>query len=151
MIDNSFYTVEQISEMLNLHEKTVQRYIREGKLRASKIGKGWRVSGHDLSVFAEKSLNTEAEKPGGADSENAVKVSTVIDIEVRSKDDAMRIANTLTAALNVKPPEYGASSMATQFIENENKVRIMLWGGLSFTETILKSVEALTNREGIIL
>jgi len=151
MINDCFYTVEQISEMLNLHEKTVQRYIREGKLRACKIGKGWRVSGHDLSVFAEKSLNTETKAEDGAASERTVKVSTVIDIDVQRKDDAMRIVNTLTAALNVKPPEYGASSMATQFIENENKVRIMLWGGLAFTETILKSVEALTNGEGVIL
>ena len=46
-----YYTVEQISDMLNIHPKTVQRYIREGRLRATKIGKSWRVAGHDLSVF----------------------------------------------------------------------------------------------------
>ena len=39
-----YYTVEQISTMLKIHPKTVQRYIREGKLRATKIGKGWRVA-----------------------------------------------------------------------------------------------------------
>ena len=39
MIDN-YYTVEQISGILNIHPKTIQRYIREGRLRAAKIGKG---------------------------------------------------------------------------------------------------------------
>jgi excisionase family DNA binding protein len=39
--------------MLNIHPKTIQRYIREGKLRATKIGKGWRITGHDLSTFTE--------------------------------------------------------------------------------------------------
>jgi excisionase family DNA binding protein len=49
----SYYTVDQIAELLHIHPKTIQRYIREGKLPASKIGKSWRVSGHDLSRFAE--------------------------------------------------------------------------------------------------
>ena len=52
-MDNTYFTVEQVSELLSLHPKTVQRYIREGKLRATKIGKGWRIAGHDLSVFTE--------------------------------------------------------------------------------------------------
>jgi excisionase family DNA binding protein len=47
------YTVEQISAMIEMHPKTVQRYIREGRLKAQKIGKAWRVGGHDLSVFLE--------------------------------------------------------------------------------------------------
>jgi len=48
-----YYTVEQISEMLNIHPKTIRRYIREGRLHATKIGKSWRITGHDLSVFVE--------------------------------------------------------------------------------------------------
>jgi excisionase family DNA binding protein len=48
-----YYTVQQISDMLDIHPKTIQRYIREGKLRASKVGKGWRITGHDLSTFVE--------------------------------------------------------------------------------------------------
>ena len=48
---NTHYTVEQAAELLAMHPKTIQRYIREGKLRAAKIGKGWRIAGRDLSVF----------------------------------------------------------------------------------------------------
>lgn len=48
-----YYNVEQIAQILNIHPKTVQRYIREGKLRAVKLGKSWRVTGHDLSMFVE--------------------------------------------------------------------------------------------------
>jgi excisionase family DNA binding protein len=36
-MDGKYYTVEQIAEMLQIHPKTIQRYIREGKLRANKI------------------------------------------------------------------------------------------------------------------
>ena len=31
-----------------MHPKTIQKYIREGKLRAAKVGKSWRVTGHDI-------------------------------------------------------------------------------------------------------
>jgi len=30
-MNEKYYTVEEISEMLKIHPKTVQRYIREGK------------------------------------------------------------------------------------------------------------------------
>ena len=48
-----YYTVDQVAELLNLHPKTLQRYIREGKLKATKLGKSYRITGHDLSVFTE--------------------------------------------------------------------------------------------------
>ena len=61
-MSETYYTVEKISKLLSIHPKTVQRYIREGKLRANKVGKGWRVSGHDLSVFMEQNRMSEAKR-----------------------------------------------------------------------------------------
>ena len=55
-MNKDYYSVEQISDMLDIHPKTIQRYIREGRLRATKIGKSWRVTGHDLSVFIEHDI-----------------------------------------------------------------------------------------------
>jgi excisionase family DNA binding protein len=145
---NEYYTVEQISEMLSIHPKTIQRYIREGKLRASKIGKSWRVTGHDLSVFTESTKNTEM--LGGCSRtipiEERVKVSSVVDISIYDRDEAIRIMNTMTAVSNSKPPEYGSSSVHAQYIETENKVRITLWGTLSFMEAMIGSLSVLTEQ-----
>jgi excisionase family DNA binding protein len=33
------YTVDQVAERLNLHAKTVRRYIRDGRPKAKRIGK----------------------------------------------------------------------------------------------------------------
>lgn len=138
-----FYTVDQVSELLHMHPKTIQRYIREGKLRAAKIGKGWRISGHDLSLFTEGVAKTDSEEFGEAPRKSRVQISSVIDIVCISKDAAIRIVNTLNAALNAKPSEYGSSSMSAQFIESERKVRITLWGGPDFMEVILSSINAM--------
>lgn len=42
-MEEKFFTVEEIGEMLKMHPKTIQRYIREGKLRAVKsVYRGFR-------------------------------------------------------------------------------------------------------------
>ena len=133
-----FYTVEQISKFLNIHPKTVQRYIREGKLRAAKIGKSWRVSGHDLSLFTEENGTDFTDKIA---SEERSKASAVIDIKVYRKEEADRIINSLTAAMNVKPREYGEASMFTQYLEADNQVRLTLFGNVSFLAAVFSVVE----------
>ena len=137
-----YYTVDQISEMLDIHPKTIQRYIREGKLRATKIGKGWRVTGHDLSIFIQSSSEGTSDREKQLD--RKVIASSVIDIATHGKDDAIRIMNTLTAASNAKPPEYGQSSIQSQYIERENMVRITLWGDIGFMAVMLDTVASLT-------
>ena len=140
-MNETYYTVEQISEMLHMHVKTLQRYIREGRLHAVKIGKSWRVSGHDLSTFTEG-----ADVESQSVSQRRVTASSVIDIDVASRIEAIRIVNALTASMNSKPPEYGQSSMQAQFIEPESKVRITLWGSVAFMAAIMTAVEALTEQ-----
>jgi excisionase family DNA binding protein len=144
-----YYTAEQAAELLKIHIKTVQRYIREGKLRANKVGKSWRITGHDLSVFAE-GTQEYAESQANSDIPPAerVKISAVADIEDTGREEVIRIMNTLTAAMNVKPPEYGISTFTAQYLEPDRKIRIMLWGNLPFMEAVMSIISALTDRKG---
>lgn len=142
-MSEKYYTVDQIAEILKIHPKTIQRYIREGKLKAVKMGKSWRVSGHDLSVFTE----TAAPLPQAQSVRDKIKISSVIDIDIYDIDEATRIINALTAALNFKPAEYGTSTMQAQIIQPEHKVRIMLWGSVNFMEDMLHFLSVLTQQE----
>ncbi len=137
-MQETYFTVEQIAGLLQMHPKTVQRYIREGKLRAVKVGKGWRVSGHDLSVFTES-------VPPAAEHAPVAIVSCVADVYTADKDAAIRMMNTLTAALNSKPAEYGRSSMQTQYIPEEQKLRVSLYGGARFIAAMMDAVAMLTD------
>ncbi len=134
-----YYTVEQISSMLDMHPKTIQRYIREGRLRAVKIGKAWRVTGHDLSAFTEQQPDTSSLSTA-AD----VTVSAVADIADLDQQASMRIVDALTAALNAKPPSYGRTSMHTQYIEHERTLRVTLWGGAAFIAVMMDAIASLT-------
>jgi len=146
-MNEKYYSVEEIAELLHMHKKTIQRYIREGRLRANKIGKSWRVTGHDLSVFAENERKNPQPAEKDAPSAERVLVSCVMDIEVDSRDEAVRILNTLTAAMNSKPPEYGQSTMHAQYLESLSQVRVSLWGTLRFLEAMTGFVTALTQRD----
>jgi len=44
-------TPEQVSEILQITPQTVRRYIREGKLKASKFGRVYRVRREELERF----------------------------------------------------------------------------------------------------
>jgi excisionase family DNA binding protein len=151
-MSEKYYTVDEIAGLLKIHPKTIQRYIREGRLKANKVGKSWRVSGHDLSTFTE-GAGASLTPPPASDNkpvavnvakDTEIKVSAVIDIPVPDTYEAVRIANTLTAISNSKPAEYGVSSLQTQYLIPENIMRLMVWGSLEFLQVILDTVAMLS-------
>lgn len=50
MEKNTFYTVNEIAEILKVHQRTVFRYIKSGKLKAVKTGQ-WRIKKEDFDKF----------------------------------------------------------------------------------------------------
>lgn len=50
---DTFYTPEEIGNKLKIHLQTVLGYIRDGKLKALKLGKGYRISESDFQEFVK--------------------------------------------------------------------------------------------------
>lgn len=55
MSEYKFYTVTEIAEILQVHWQSVLNYIKSGKLKAVKLGKGYRISSTALSNFISDS------------------------------------------------------------------------------------------------
>src|SRR6056297_521017 len=147
-MNKEYYTVQQIAQLLDLHEKTIQRYIREGKIKAQKMGKSWRVTKENLDEFtgiAEDEDDESGKATKNKRTEQRVMVSAVVDVDECNKEEAIRISNTLTAVLNSRNIDFGNSTMHTQYIEQEEKLRLMLWGHLEFMENIIASISALVD------
>ena len=49
-------TIREVAEILRVSERSVNRYIESGKLKASKIGQ-WRIKQRDLDEFLKENLN----------------------------------------------------------------------------------------------
>jgi len=58
-------TVKQVAAYLQLHKLTVYRYIRDGQLPASRVGKAYRIRRADLDAFLERARTTPA-RPAAA-------------------------------------------------------------------------------------
>ena len=152
-----FYTIDQIAEILGMHHKTIRKFITEGKLRANKVGKQWRISVHDLSLFMEdnnvniKSNNKlESEKiefsNGDIDSNNRtskINVSTVIDINEVDIDEHRRISNTILALMNSKDSKMSNSTINIKYYKSDKNLKVMLWGNVKFTNEMLDFISTI--------
>lgn len=55
MLDEQWYTVEQIAQLIQVHEQTVRKWLRSGELPGRSFGgkTGWRVRESDLRAFLD--------------------------------------------------------------------------------------------------
>ncbi len=90
-MSGELYTVEQAAERLKLHPKTVLRMIREDRLKATRLGKAYRIAGADLDAVAGVAR---------AEAREADDRATVIaDFGGLSPELAQKLASTLSAML----------------------------------------------------
>ena len=157
-MEEKFYTVEQIAEILGMHHKTIRKFIREGNLKANKLGKQWRISGHDLSSFMEnnnfktsKKSEEEDEKIEFSTSnvevnnvDRKISVSTVVDINEVSSEEYKRISNMLLAVMNSKDSKMNNSTLNMKYYEKEENLKLMLWGDTEFVKEMLDFISILT-------
>ena len=57
MAEEKLLTPPQVADHLQIQERTVTRWLRDGYLRGFKLGKEWRVSSEDLQLFMESHAN----------------------------------------------------------------------------------------------
>ncbi len=51
------YTLEEVKDIMKVTQRTLYTYIQDGRLKATKIGKYWRVQHEDLQEFIERGTN----------------------------------------------------------------------------------------------
>ena len=54
----TYYTPKEIAEKLKLNIGTVYKWIREGRIKAIKLGDVWRISESELNQLLQDGMNT---------------------------------------------------------------------------------------------
>jgi len=57
MVEAKLLTPAQVADRLQIHERTVTRWLRDCYLRGFKLGKEWRIAPADLSAFMNQHAN----------------------------------------------------------------------------------------------
>jgi excisionase family DNA binding protein len=131
------YTVEQFAERLKLHKKTVLRFIREGRLRAVKVGKSYRILRTDLEAMT-------GVVRGSRDS--AARVTSIVDIPDVEPALAQHLARALPAVRmgQEAPPEPMSLDVAYDTVRKHLKIVIV--GSPADTASMLRMVQVLSER-----
>ncbi|MEV4417943.1 helix-turn-helix domain-containing protein [Catellatospora sp. NPDC049609] len=138
---SELYSVEQVAERLGLHVKTVRNYVRDGRLKAVRIGKQYRIAAEDLAALTGGPVPTTARED--ARRTRHVEVSSVVAIDAISRHDADRVMTLVTAAVNGPRGDGEPLRLQTVYDEQRARLRIMLLGDPQTTADLLRLVDAL--------
>ena len=133
------YTVDEVADRLNVHAKTVRRYIQQGRLPAKRIGKEYRITRPALDEFAGTSATAQPE-PSRT---RQLLASTIVDIDAISPESSQRITTLLMAGLNSRRGESDYPRLDSVYDPERGHLRIMITGSLELTSSLLRTIEKL--------
>ncbi|MFC0624343.1 helix-turn-helix domain-containing protein [Kribbella deserti] len=127
------YSVEQVADRLGLHVRTVRNYVRDGKLKAVRIGKQYRIARADLEA-----LTGRPEVTG----ERQLEVSSIVRIDGVDRLAADRIGTLVLAALQGRRAEDGRLRVETMYDEQRSVLKVIVLGDLDPSADLLKLISA---------
>jgi len=144
-MDQILYSVEQVASRLGLHVRTVRNYVREGRLKAVRIGKQYRIAAEDLAAMTGRSAASLDPEPVAR--HRYVEVSSIVEIDAISPDLSNRVTNLLMGAANSRghngQPSDQPLRIETIYDEIRARLKIILVGGLDTNASILKVIKAV--------
>jgi excisionase family DNA binding protein len=149
-MEGKLYSIAELAPILKLHPKTILRFVREGRLRARKLGRSWTVSEEDLRAFAHGELASPPAQAARRDARpfaQRVSVSAVIEIEERDSEEANRIANSLLAMLNGKDESWGPVRFDFFYYPEVGKAKYLVYGAPGFIAALVGSFDRLCRPE----
>lgn len=134
-MSEDLYTVEQFAERLQLHPKTVLRFIREGRLRAAKVGKSYRILRSDLEAMT----GVLRQDPAGP----SLRVTSIVDLSDVSPDLAQRLARQIPSARTSQEAHPDPMSLDVVYDPARRHLKVVIVGSAADTATMLKMVQVL--------
>jgi excisionase family DNA binding protein len=135
------YSVEQVAGMLGLHVKTVRGYVRDGRLKAVRIGRQYRIAAADLEEFTGHSVPASAWET--ARRRRHVEVSSIVQIDAISPAAMSRLATTVMAAVAGRSAEDAPLRIETVYDEERASLKIILVGDLDTVAEVFKLIDML--------
>ncbi|MFG1944312.1 helix-turn-helix domain-containing protein [Nonomuraea sp. NPDC048826] len=127
------YTVDQAATLLSLHVKTVRAYVRDGRLKAVKIGKQYRIARDDLEAFTGLSLAPPR-------TQRHAEASTVVHVDGIDRAGMDRVSTMLLASLGSQPTGVRAEVV---YDEERGRLKVIILGDLEATAQALRLIDRL--------
>jgi excisionase family DNA binding protein len=142
-VSEQLFTVEQVAQSLNLHVRTIRNYVAAGKLKATRIGKQYRIARSDLDAFTGG--------PSPAVDGRALTVygrtdaTCVLQIEAISRDSADRLTGALMGAAKAPRASGALLNVSAAYDEERDSLRVVIMSGdLRAAADLVSMVAAIT-------
>ncbi len=145
------YSVSDLSGILKLHPKTIIRFIKEGKIKAKKIGRSWMVSEEELKNYCHAELSNDqlpSITSGNASSKEQINASVVVEIKDQDSEKASRLSNSLMAMLNSDKGQSGGTRYDFIYYPEIQKAKYTFYGDPGFISKILTIFDELNRTKG---
>lgn len=136
------YSPQEVADVLGLHVRTVRGYVRDGRLKAVRIGKQYKIAESDLEEFTGRPVTPPARET--APRRRQVEVSSIVQIDAIGHDETTRLTNTLTAMLSGGGEQNDGLRVQTVYDPESARLKIIVFGGPAGTAELLKVIEAMT-------
>ncbi|ADJ48507.1 MerR family transcriptional regulator [Amycolatopsis mediterranei S699] len=132
------FSVEQVAAKLGLHVRTVRNYVRDGRLKAVRIGKQYRITAGDLAAFTGLPVAERAAAP-------TAELSGVAEIAGVDRAAADRIATMVVAWVN-GPRDSGERTLRVETIHDGERatMKIIVLGDLAAGADLLRWIASIT-------
>jgi excisionase family DNA binding protein len=128
-MSDEIYTVDQFARRLKLHPKTVLRFIREGRVRAVKVGRSWRILASELEAFGGV--------PPPQDAVGA-RVTAIVDAPDISPERAQALASFVTSLRMGSETPARAMSLDVAHDPARRHVKVVILGSPQDTAALLQ-------------
>ncbi|MGW6708692.1 helix-turn-helix domain-containing protein [Streptomyces sp. NPDC054956] len=138
------YSVGEVAERLGLHVRTVRNYVRDGRLKAVRIGKQYRISREDFEALtrlpADTTTDTASDASPGAPRRH-LEVSSIVQIDALGPDAASRLATLVTAAAQSPRDTPDPLRVQTVYDKERARMKIVILGDAATTADLLHLVD----------
>ncbi|OLT23903.1 MerR family transcriptional regulator [Actinomadura sp. CNU-125] len=141
------YSVEEVADLLGLHVRTVRGYIRDGRLKAVRIGKQYRIAPADLEA-----LTGRPPAPSGrADAGASVEVSSIVEIDGVDRAAADRLSTLVLAGVNTGGDPRHRLRIQTMHNAERRRLKIVVLGGAGATADVLRLLDGVLGGDNDLL
>ncbi|MFE6699109.1 helix-turn-helix domain-containing protein [Streptomyces sp. NPDC057718] len=141
--ERELYSIGEVAERLGLHVRTVRNYVRDGRLKAVRIGKQYRVSREDFEALTGASEGGTAPEPPAATAGGHVEVSSIVQIDALGPDAAHRLSTFLTASAQSARGASEPLRIQTVYDKERTRMKIVVLGGAAATADLLHLIDGL--------
>ena len=134
MSDAGYLTVTEVARRLKLHPRTILRFIRDGRLKATQVGRGYRIRPGDLAALEGV---TEAPR------ETRPSATVAVDLGDVDPEGARRWTAALNGAFHARTGDAPRLSLDVVHDPVSRRLKVLMTGEPGDIAGVLGLVQAL--------